>query len=114
MHNLFLGLFKNHCLSILGVDITLGTDNEPEPPTENEMTKVSQIIESSNSDHEQLRKVFRRSRKPVLEEFCCCVGGTPRRDPQFTNVNSQIRKADFIDAILEAVKLSCKELNKQR
>jgi len=44
MHNLFLGLFKNHLLSILGIDITLQTE-QPSPPMENEMSKACSIIQ---------------------------------------------------------------------
>jgi len=82
MHNLFLGLFKNDMLSILGMDITLRTKEEPEPPTDNEMKKNHSIVEDPNLRIKDVCKCLLRIYKPVTQELCCQLGGVPLRDCQ--------------------------------
>jgi hypothetical protein len=101
MHNLFLGLFKNHCLEILGVDITLGTEDEPNPPTEKELSSVRKLLETSNLPREILHKRLSNRRKPILQELCRIVGGVPRGVPSASNKSRPIiRKKDISTAIL--------------
>lgn len=109
MHNLFLGLFKNHVLWILGVDITLGTKDESQaaPPTEHEMSKIGKIMEDPKLGIEDVRKRLQRFRKPLIQELCRQLGGVPQRVPPTSPSRSaqsqsthRIRKADIIDAIV--------------
>ncbi|HEV7736335.1 MAG TPA: hypothetical protein VGO47_03045 [Chlamydiales bacterium] len=99
MHNLFLGLFKNHVMSILGIDITLGTHEEPRPATEKEIDSALNILKNHNHDQEKQKHHLTRFRKPVLEEICHLLGAIVYQNP--TSKSMIVRKTDLITAIVE-------------
>jgi hypothetical protein len=108
MHNLFLGLFKNHCLEILGVDITLGTEDEADPPTEKEMSSAWKILDNSDLERATLHKRLSSRRKPVLQELCRLLGGVPHGVPKPSLMGKakgkariRIIKKDIVEAILK-------------
>ena len=84
------------------MDITLRTEEEPEPPMENEMKKIRSIVENPNLGIEDVCKHLLRIHKPVLQELHHQLGGVPLRD-QLTDAKSKgkICKSDIIDAITQ-------------